>query len=87
MKKRISIDVQKIQSELDYWKAPGMTVTLIQEGEQDQIQCFGYRDLEKKLPMTEDSKFCVASCSKSMTGVLIAALVDGCLTVKLQKDR
>ena len=26
--------------------------------------------------MTEDSKFCVASCSKSMTGVLIAALVD-----------
>ena len=76
MKKRISIDVQKIQSELDYWKAPGMTVTLIQEGEQDQIQCFGYRDLEKKLPMTEDSKFCVASCSKSMTGVLIAALVD-----------
>ena len=68
MKKQISIDIQKIQRELDYWKAPGMTVTLIQEGGPDQIQCFGYRDMENNLPMTEDSKFCVASCSKSMTG-------------------
>ena len=72
----ITIDKERIQKEVDYWRVPGMAVTLIQEGQPDQIACFGYRDVEKQLPVTPDTLFCVASCSKSMTAALIACLVD-----------
>lgn len=76
MKKRISIDADRIKKEMDYWQIPGMAVVLIQDGEPDQIACFGWRDAEKQLEVNEDTKFCVASCSKSMTAALIAALAD-----------
>lgn len=76
MKKWITIDERRIQKEMDYWNIPGMAIALIQEGVPDQICCFGWRDKERRLEVTENTKFCVASCSKSMTAVLIAALVD-----------
>ena len=72
----ITINRERIQKEVDYWRIPGMALTLIQEGQPDQIACFGYRDVEKQLPVTPDTLFCVASCSKSMTAALIACLVD-----------
>lgn len=53
-----------------------MAVVLIKEGQPDQIECFGYRDVDKQLPITPDTLFCIASCSKSMTVALIARLVD-----------
>jgi len=72
----IIINKERIQKEVDYWRVPGLAVTLIQEGQPDQHACFGYRDAEQQLPVTPDTLFCVASCSKSMTAALIACLVD-----------
>ena len=72
----ITINKERIQKEIDYWRIPGLAVTLIQEGQPDQFACFGWRDVEGKLPVTPDTLFCVASCSKSMTAALIACLVD-----------
>lgn len=80
MRKPAMIDEKRIKEELDYWRVPGMAVVVIQEGEPDQIICLGWRDMERGLPVTPDTKFCIASCSKSMTSALIACLVDeGCL--------
>ena len=76
MVKKIILNRERIQREMDYWRVPGMAVTLIQDGCEDQHLCLGYRDVEKQLPVTEDTLFCVASCSKSMTAALIACLVD-----------
>lgn len=76
VKKLAAIDTCRIESKMNYWEIPGMMVVLLQDGQADQIQCFGWRDMERRMPMTEDTKFCVASCSKSMTAVLIAALAD-----------
>lgn len=76
MVKRITLNKERIQKEMEYWRVPGMAVTLIQEGCEDQHLCLGYRDVEQKLPVTPDTLFCVASCSKSMTAALIACLVD-----------
>lgn len=74
--KKIILNKERIQKEIDYWRIPGAAVTLIQEGQPDQHACFGYRDVEAKLPVTPDTLFCVASCSKSMTVAMIAGLVD-----------
>lgn len=73
---RRQLDRAYIEREREYWRIPGMAVVLIQPGEEDQIFCCGYRDAEQKLPVDEDTQFCIASCSKSMTAALLAKLVD-----------
>ena len=72
----IQLDKDYIQREKNYWRIPGLAVVLIQPGQEDQILCLGYRDVENKLPVDEDTQFCIASCSKSMTAALVAKLVD-----------
>lgn len=74
------IDRAFVDQERKYWRIPGAAVALFGEGIEDEIACFGYRDLERSLPFTENTLHCVASCSKSMTSLLIASLVaDGIL--------
>lgn len=76
MRNPIKIDEKRLQREIDYWRIPGMAAAVIQDGLPDQIVCLGNRDEEKRLSVTPDTQFCIASCTKSMTAALIAALVD-----------
>lgn len=73
---QVRINRSFIENEMKYWKIPGMAVVLIQEEYKDQIECFGYRDAETKTPVTENTLFCIASCSKSMNAALMARLCD-----------
>ncbi len=68
------IDRDLLQREIDYWRIPGCAVTVFGDGF-EETACLGYRDVEAGLPFDEDTLFCVASLSKSMTSVLIARLV------------
>ena len=68
------IDREKLQKEIDYWRIPGCAVTVFGDG-WEETACLGYRDREGGLAFDEDTLFCVASLSKSMTSGLIAALV------------
>ena len=72
----MQIDEKWLQREMEYWRIPGMAVVAIRAEEPDVIACLGYRDAEKKLPVTSDTQFCIASCTKAMTAALIAVLVD-----------
>lgn len=65
-----------IEREREYWGIPGIAVILIRPGAEDEFFCSGYRDAEQKLPVDEDTQFCIASCSKSMTAALLAKLAD-----------
>ena len=73
---KFPVDEGWIQREMDYWRVPGIAIGIVKEGEEPQTLCRGYRDIEKKLPFNEDTLFCVASCSKSMTAALLARLTD-----------
>jgi CubicO group peptidase (beta-lactamase class C family) len=69
------IDKEFIEREMNYWRIPGAAIALFGDNIEEEIECFGYRDVENKLPFNEDTIHCIASCSKSMTALLIASLV------------
>ena len=69
------IDRKLIEREMDYWRIPGAALALVRDGVPDEYECFGLRDIENGLPFDEDTLFCIASCSKSMTAEMIGSLV------------
>lgn len=68
--------IRTIESEMNYWKVPGASIAVIKDGKLMQSIGLGLRNAEKNLPVTADTQFGIASCSKSMTSALIAVLVD-----------
>lgn len=61
---------------IDDWNAPGVAVAIVKDGELIFGKGFGYRNIEKKLPVTPHSLFAIASCSKAFTTTAIAMLVE-----------
>jgi CubicO group peptidase (beta-lactamase class C family) len=61
---------------IDAWNAPGMAVAIVEHGEVLFQQGFGYRNMEKKLPVTSSTLFAIASCSKAFTTTGLSMLVD-----------
>jgi CubicO group peptidase (beta-lactamase class C family) len=60
---------------LEAWQAPGLSVTVIRG---DIIYCkgFGVREVGKKEPVTCDTVFPIASCSKAFSTALLALQVS-----------
>jgi CubicO group peptidase (beta-lactamase class C family) len=58
------------------WNAPGVAVGIIIKGELVYAKGFGYRDLEKKLPVTPKTLFPIASNTKLFTTVAMGVLVE-----------
>ena len=65
-----------IQEMMAEWKVPGIAVAVIKDGEIILNRGYGLRDIEKKLPMTENTLLAVGSCTKAFTATAIAMLVD-----------
>ncbi|MGI6177209.1 MAG: serine hydrolase [Eubacterium sp.] len=69
------IDRDLIEREMKYWRIPGAGFAAVGDGFPTEYECFGLRDIENRLPFDEDTLFCIASCSKSMTAEMIGSLV------------
>src|ERR1700749_815664 len=65
------------QRVLKTWHAAGFAVAIIEKNKVVYAQGFGYRDIQKKLPVTPNTLFAIGSCTKAFTATLIG---------KLQKD-
>lgn len=65
-----------INNIIDSWNAPGMAVAIVEDGKVIFKEGFGYRNIEKKLPVTPSTLFAIASVSKAFTTTAIAMLVD-----------
>lgn len=64
--------------QLALWKVPGASISIVKDGKVILSRGYGYRDLEKKLPMTENTVQPIASTTKSFTVAALATLVrDG----------
>lgn len=64
------------------WHVVGCAVAVVEKGKVIYANGFGYRDLEQKLPVTPNTVFSIASCTKAFTGQLIGTLVtDGKLDI------
>lgn len=58
------------------FKVPGLALAIVKGGEVVYAKGFGYRDVEKKLPVTADTLFAIGSSTKAFTTLTMATLVD-----------
>jgi CubicO group peptidase (beta-lactamase class C family) len=56
------------------WHAAGVTIAVVEKGKVVYTGGFGYRDLDKKLPVTENTQFAIGSCTKAFTSSLLGML-------------
>lgn len=64
---------------LDAWKTtklPGVVVGVYRPGKPPLVTAVGYADLDKKVPMSSDCHFRVASLSKVFVGTAVLTLID-----------
>mgnify|MGYP005811221047 CR=1 FL=1 len=68
-------DIDKeLQLVLDTWKAAGFAVAVVEKDKVVYAKGFGFRDYEKKLPVTPNTLFAIGSCSKAFTSGLLGIL-------------
>lgn len=58
------------------WHCPGVSIAIVKENEVIYQNAFGFRDMEEQLPLTIDTRFAMASVTKSFTAMSAALLVD-----------
>lgn len=74
--KRLESFVQYIEDAMKSWDCPGVALAVVKGNDVIYQNVFGLRDVENKLPMTEDTRFAMASVTKSFTAMSVALLVD-----------
>lgn len=59
---------------LKEWDAPGVTIAVVEKNKVIYTGGFGYRDYEKKIPVTENTLFAIGSCTKAFTASILGML-------------
>ena len=57
-------------------KVPGLAIAVIKDDKVVYARGFGYKDVEKKLPVTPDTIFAIGSSSKAFTVFALGKIVD-----------
>ncbi|UCE21706.1 MAG: serine hydrolase, partial [Candidatus Aminicenantes bacterium] len=65
-----------ITERMEEWKVPGLAISVIQDDRLVYSKGFGFRDVEKNLPVTPQTLFAIGSCTKAFTAVTMGILVD-----------
>ncbi|MDN3643060.1 serine hydrolase [Lutimonas halocynthiae] len=76
IKKSLSDFDKYMESALTDWNAPGVGVAVIHGGELVYVKGYGFRDYGKKLPVTKNTLFQIASNTKLFTTVAAGMLVE-----------
>jgi CubicO group peptidase (beta-lactamase class C family) len=67
---------------LKEWNAPGVSIAVVEKNKVIYTGGFGFRDVEMKLPVTENTLFAIGSCTKAFTASLLGMLEkDGNLSL------
>ncbi|MGZ8538838.1 MAG: serine hydrolase, partial [Flavisolibacter sp.] len=67
---------------LKTWKTAGFAVAVVEKNKIIYAKGFGYRDFEKKIPVTPSTLFAIGSCTKAFTASLLGILQkDGKLDI------
>lgn len=72
--KRLSFLDTAFERVLKTWKAPGFAIAVVEKNKIIYAKGFGYRDYEKKLPVTPNTLFAIGSCTKAFTASIIGLL-------------
>lgn len=63
-----------VSEQMDKWSVPGLAISIVQNGEIIYKNGFGVKDIETKNPITTQTLFGIASCTKAFTSTLAAQL-------------
>jgi len=58
------------------WKVPGLAIAVVQGDKVTLLKGYGYRDLEKQLPVTPNTLFAIGSITKSFTVTTLGMEMD-----------
>jgi CubicO group peptidase (beta-lactamase class C family) len=58
------------------WNAAGVAIAVVEKGNVIYAGGFGYRDIDKKLPVTENTQFAIGSCTKAFTASILGMLAN-----------
>jgi CubicO group peptidase (beta-lactamase class C family) len=64
-----------VEEQLSTWRTPGVAIAIVIDGKVASVKGYGWRDLEKRLPMTSRTVQPIGSIAKSMTSITLAKLV------------
>ena len=65
-----------VELALQDYQTPGMAIGLVVDGELVYAKGFGFRDVEKKLPITTETLFAIGSCTKAFTAFVVGTCVE-----------
>ena len=65
-----------VENAMKQWHVPGMAVGVVKKSNIIFTQGYGFRDLEKRLPVDENTLFPIGSLTKAFTSVAFGYLVD-----------
>jgi CubicO group peptidase (beta-lactamase class C family) len=65
-----------IAEQLKEWKTPGVAVAVVQADSVILMKGYGFRDMEKQLPVTPQTLFAIGSITKSFTVTTLGMLAD-----------
>jgi CubicO group peptidase (beta-lactamase class C family) len=65
-----------IRDAMAAWQVPGLAVAAVKDGKIVFERVYGYRDRERRLPVTTKTLFGIGSMTKSMTAAALGTLVD-----------
>ncbi len=68
-----SIEAKLIEKQKEYG-IPGVSLAIVKDGKVILSKGFGYKNFEKKIPVTADTQFAIGSATKAFTG--LAALIS-----------
>lgn len=65
-----------VNEALPFWQVPGAALVVVKDDQVVHLKGYGLRDIGASEPVTEDTLFPLASCTKAFTTVAMAMLVD-----------
>ncbi|HUX07289.1 MAG TPA: serine hydrolase [Acidobacteriota bacterium] len=65
-----------VEQMMKEWEVPGVALAVVKDGKIVFTHCYGYRDLEQKLPVTPQTIFSIGSTTKAFTAFAMGILVD-----------
>lgn len=65
-----------VHETMQHWQVPGVAVGIVRDGELVYAEGFGYRDVERQLPVTPETIFAIGSSSKAFTATSAGIMVD-----------
>lgn len=67
---------KSVKKIMDEWRVPGLAIAIVKDKKVYLAEGFGFRDIQKQTPVTPDTIFAIASCTKAFTTFALGILVD-----------